>query len=170
MGVWVGSLSHPHQQQRPLPRGQADSSALPSPCVTSPSLGRSPFGFLTWKKDSSTTCPQAFGKPQPTDSSNWHTVGASKARLPSPVGAGDADALLGSGKAPSPQPVRGPRPSLPPPGKQHLFVGTRLLFLCSMFFPRVNVPAALTPGDKPALPITARGEGLGIPGGRGWRG
>lgn len=77
MGGWVGSLFHPHQQQRPLPRGQADALALPFPCVTSPSLGRSPLGLLTRKKDSSTTCPQALGKPQTTDSSNWHTVGAS---------------------------------------------------------------------------------------------
>lgn len=62
--------SAPSLEVRPTAR------LFPSP-VTSLSLGRSPFGFLTWKKDSSTTCPQALGKPQTTDSSNWHTVGAS---------------------------------------------------------------------------------------------
>ncbi|KAM7236763.1 hypothetical protein CapIbe_012435 [Capra ibex] len=32
-----------------------------------PSHSRSPFGFLTWRKNSSTACPQVLRKPQATD-------------------------------------------------------------------------------------------------------
>lgn len=60
-----------------------------------------------------------------------------------------------------------------------MFISSGLLFLCSMFLLSLNVQAALTPRDPPALPHRGQQERQlpprpheppEIPGDEGWRG
>lgn len=43
-----------------------------------------------------------------------------------------------------------------------MLIGTRLLFLCSVFLLGENLAAALGPGDEPALPCHGQKEGSGL--------